>query len=51
MNHTEAATQITIAVLGASPTRSPEDLKQIAVDTYKAVYEAIVQAARDAPSR
>lgn len=50
MNHTEAATQITIAVLANSPSGTPEYVKNHAVDTYKAIYEAVVKAAQQSPA-
>jgi len=50
MDHTEAATQITVAVVAAS-AGTGVNLNELAVETYKAVYEAIVQTARDSGGR
>lgn len=51
MDHTEAATQITVAVLAASATTGGINFQELAVETYKAVHEAIVQTARDSGGR
>lgn len=48
MNHTEAATQITLAILNSmgATGADPETMRKVAVATYKEVHQAVVDAER-----